>query len=82
MTGELSEAEVRIARDQFRLAKEPHPKLPCGGCEGEFPIRFLYRCLYCGIWYCRACGKEHFGPNEQPTNGGVSDDEPRADGRG
>ncbi len=37
------------------------PFVPCGGCEREFALSVMYRCLYCGIWYCEPCAEQHFG---------------------
>lgn len=24
-------------------------------------LKYAYRCLYCGIFYCKDCAEEHFG---------------------
>lgn len=31
------------------------------GCHKQVKLIYAYRCLYCGIWYCRDCAQEHFG---------------------
>ena len=31
------------------------------GCHKKVKLIYAYRCLYCGIWYCRDCAQEHFG---------------------
>ena len=31
------------------------------GCNKQVKLIYAYRCLYCGIWYCRSCAQEHFG---------------------
>lgn len=31
------------------------------GCHKQVKLIYAYRCLYCGIWYCRECAQEHFG---------------------
>lgn len=33
----------------------------CGGCNKELPLSHLYRCLYCGLMFCRQCAEFHFG---------------------
>ena len=38
-------------------------KLTCGACSKTFDIVGMYKCLYCGIWFCRRCAKIHFENN-------------------
>ena len=35
-------------------------KIRCG-CNKFSQWRNMYRCLYCGIWFCADCAEEHFG---------------------
>lgn len=37
-----------------------HTKIRCG-CHKLVNYKYAYRCLYCGVWYCRDCAQEHFG---------------------
>ena len=30
-------------------------------CDLSYEIKYLYRCYYCGIWFCPVCAKKHFG---------------------
>lgn len=30
-------------------------------CGCSMPLRFAYRCLYCGQFYCLVCAEIHFG---------------------
>ena len=30
-------------------------------CGLTLPLRFAFRCLYCGQFYCARCAGEHFG---------------------
>jgi len=30
----------------------------CGRCR---PMLRMFRCLYCGCWFCQACAEVHFG---------------------
>jgi hypothetical protein len=42
-----------------------HVKIRCG-CHKLVGWLFMYRCLYCGIWYCKECAEEHFGMRVPP----------------
>lgn len=46
---------------QWKQAKGPQPMVQCASCDGPKPLRFLFRCLYCGLWFCQSCGEVHFG---------------------
>lgn len=35
-------------------------KIRCG-CHKLINWRYMYRCRYCGIWYCSECAEFHFG---------------------
>lgn len=34
------------------------------GCGKGIPLWAMHRCLYCGEYFCLACGAEHFGPEK------------------
>lgn len=36
----------------------PHITCECGA---TINMRFLFRCLYCGCWFCQRCAEVHFG---------------------
>ena len=39
---------------------------PCGTRRN---VRDVYQCLYCEVWFCKNCAKEHFGDRSQsPEN--------------
>lgn len=44
-----------------RCDKFPCVKLPCAGCKKRVTMYKMYRCLYCGVWYCKECAEHHFG---------------------
>jgi hypothetical protein len=46
---------------QNKLAKTAYPTRIVCGCGSIRPIRFMYRCLYCGEYYCFTCAELHFG---------------------
>lgn len=31
------------------------------GCGLTMPLRFAFKCLYCGEFYCQVCAEHHFG---------------------
>lgn len=43
---------------QFQEAKTG--KVTCR-CGITIPLRFAFRCLYCGEYFCTSCAEEHFG---------------------
>lgn len=49
---------------QWRQAKGEQPKVQCP-CGLTAPLRFLYRCLYCGAFFCKKCAEEHFGKTRE-----------------
>lgn len=57
------EKRVQVAR-QLRVAMRGGAP-PCG-CGNKPPWWKLYRCYYCGAWYCEACAPGHFG-GKRPT---------------
>lgn len=46
-----------VARQFIEAANN---KVTCA-CSRTLPLRFAYRCLYCGQFYCQKCAEEHFG---------------------
>ena len=44
----------------FEFSYDAAPHVTCV-CVKTVPIVYSYRCLYCGIWFCKACAKHHFG---------------------
>jgi len=35
--------------------------ITCGECGETYPWWFMYRCLYCEIFFCKRCAQLHFG---------------------
>jgi len=52
---------------QWKMALGPTVMMKCG-CGLEAPIRFMYRCLYCGEFYCQSCAERHFGKTREQYN--------------
>ena len=67
-TPEQREQKLKWMYQQVKLIKQQvadeiplqHAKIRCG-CLKLVPWQYMYRCLYCGIWYCKECAEEHFG---------------------
>jgi len=48
VTQELAGVTVRMATITCR-------------CGRERSLIYMYRCLYCGEWFCTQCAEDHFG---------------------
>jgi hypothetical protein len=57
---DLQQLRVRVAVQAREAASGT--VVTCAGCNQGFPLRYLYRCRHCGLWFCGACGEIHFGP--------------------
>ena len=33
----------------------------CRGCNKSMKLYLLYRCWFCGSYFCRICAEKHFG---------------------
>ena len=47
---------------QIRKAEKPLSEalIHCA-CGHYTKFIYLYRCLYCSVWFCKTCAEEHFG---------------------
>ena len=36
-------------------------RVECATCEKKVVVWHAYRCLYCGLFFCRGCAERHFG---------------------
>jgi hypothetical protein len=50
-----------IARRQISQAMKTPEAVECAICARPFMLRHLYRCLYCGLWFCAHDAETHFG---------------------
>lgn len=55
---ELMEQQIRESKDN------PGSVIKCG-CGKKQPMRFMYRCYYCGVFFCFTCAADHFGQTRQ-----------------
>jgi len=49
-----------IIQKQNRTSIKNTFSITCGCCQKPTPIYWLYKCFYCGVWFCHKCAKEHF----------------------
>lgn len=49
-----------FADKQWQQVKGARPTVTCE-CGDTYPLRFMYRCLYCKIYLCEECAEIHFG---------------------
>ena len=40
----------------------------CPPCGRKLPLWALYRCVYCGTWFCQSCAEKHFGKSRGEYN--------------
>lgn len=62
--------DVREGRVRLRL--QMTEAIRCVGsitceCGTSLPVHCLYKCLYCGRWFCRVCAHKHFGTDSGPV---------------
>ncbi|MDH5612233.1 MAG: hypothetical protein OEY66_07245 [Gammaproteobacteria bacterium] len=67
-TPEQREQKLKWMHEQIKFIKLQekdniplvHTKIRCG-CLKLVNYLYMYRCLYCGVFYCKECAEEHFG---------------------
>lgn len=59
--GLIRELEARIAEMSSTRTLAETGETPCGGCRKVVTPVDGYRCFHCGLWFCRDCGRDHFG---------------------
>ncbi len=55
--------KLKIMYTQTKILVEnkiQYLKIPCAECKKETVLIYLYKCLYCGLFYCKKCAKKHF----------------------
>jgi hypothetical protein len=64
LTPEEKEKKLMVVARQYTEAfKTNFITCECG--QKRNTIRNIYKCFFCGEWFCQFCGKEHFGENEK-----------------
>ena len=57
---------LRSQLEQVRKCdKFPCVKVSCARCEKRVSVFMLFKCLYCGLWFCKSCAERHFGEEFQ-----------------
>ena len=59
--------QMLVAKKQYTCAVRQQD-IRCGTCNRPFRIERLYRCYYCGIFYCEHCAGKHFGKTREQYN--------------
>jgi hypothetical protein len=54
-----SSVKTEIARRQM-MDHMSGKVIACAKCRTLSELVSLYRCYYCGVWYCRPCAGKHF----------------------
>lgn len=63
--------DVKIAKEKrMRLASQLREwlepvrqlglKVTCEGCKRRVNFWYMFRCLYCGFYFCKECADNHF----------------------
>jgi len=63
------EQQVELICDQHRIGTPIRfVKMRCG-CGKLMRLINMFRCLYCGLYYCRECAEQHFGMKSERAGG-------------
>ena len=60
LTPEERAENLKWAANGYRQANI-NKKITCRGCLRDFRLVHLYRCFFCGSYFCKACAANHFG---------------------
>jgi hypothetical protein len=60
----IEECRVIMQRQFRELMNGNSANVTCG-CGRTLPVRFAYRCYFCGLWFCPGCARLHFGERPQ-----------------
>jgi len=61
---ELEQLRIAIQR-QLKQAMEDPTYVDCATCNTPYPLWKLYRCYFCGLWFCDNCAAYHFGKKRE-----------------
>lgn len=65
-TDEYRIAVLTASRNQWtELYGQDCPQVTCP-CGKTLSVVRMYRCLHCGLWWCKKCAKLHFGAYCKP----------------
>lgn len=58
-------ATLKTVGKQYAKIYNKHlPTIECP-CGREYRINNMFKCLYCEVFFCRSCAKEHFGQSRE-----------------
>ncbi len=63
LTPEQRQENLDWAKNSYKQALKGE-LVTCRGCEKDFKLVMLYRCWFCGSYFCPICCKDHFGSRE------------------
>ena len=58
-TEKEKEEILTVVQEQYRQAMMEE-FINCAGCNQERPVLKIYRCFFCGRYYCPTCAHWHF----------------------
>lgn len=61
--GQQSEDVIDFMYKQIRQSMR-ESTVTCG-CGNRQPLRYMFRCYYCGVFFCHKCAGEHFGKTRE-----------------
>ena len=59
ITDEKRKQNTILMRRQCTAIIE-NKSVPCS-CGSSVPVIHMFRCYFCGVWFCRCCAGDHFG---------------------
>lgn len=67
--------QLEIMAGQMRESKKnPGCSVTCQ-CGKKAPMRFMFRCYYCGVFFCFMCAAIHFGKTREEHYAEKSEEE-------
>ncbi len=70
MSSEYAKQQFRETIDTSRFKcscgkEDAHTPMVTCRCGNHMPLRFAYKCYYCGEYLCDACAAVHFGKTRE-----------------
>jgi ribosomal protein L37AE/L43A len=56
--GQPETVDILASQYQQRAIQDT---ITCPTCERDWSEAYMTHCYYCGVWYCDACGEQHYG---------------------
>lgn len=68
----MTSCNVETFRTQMFETRNVKSMLTCT-CGKRIYLRGAYKCIHCALWFCRACGKEHFNQLQAKDKSAIGD---------